>query len=106
QYKVETKVIMTNKKITFEELPSYTLELIMKVDILTKMVTELTKLVEPNQNSNDKMTVEEVAIYLNQSKHTIYKKVSAGEIPHYKRGKLYFIKNEIDSYVLNGKTHP
>lgn len=77
QYKVETKVIMTNKKISLEDLPNLTMELINKVDILTKMVSELAGLVRPEQNSSEKMSLEEVAIYLNQSKHTIYKKVSA-----------------------------
>lgn len=96
---------MENKKISLEDLPNLTMELINKVDILTKMVSELAGLVRPEQNSSEKMSLEEVAKYLNQSKHTIYKKTSKGIIPYHKRGKLYFIKKEIDSYILNGKSH-
>ena len=46
------------------------------------------------------LTVSDVAVYLNIKQKTIYAKVSAGEIPHYKIGALIrFRLNEIDEWL-------
>jgi excisionase family DNA binding protein len=46
--------------------------------------------------------ISEVSAYLNISKHTIYSYCSLGVIPHFKTGKkLWFSREEIDSWVLN-----
>ena len=48
--------------------------------------------------------ISEVSAYLNISKHTIYFYASKGIIPHFKVGKkLFFNKEEIDSWVFSRK---
>jgi len=64
---------------------------------------------ESTQSSNDKKYwgVKEVAEYLGWDERTIYNKVSAREIPHYKvGGSLRFIKEEIDAWVQTQKVEP
>lgn len=53
--------------------------------------------------SKKMLTVEECATYINMTKETLYQKVYNREIPHYKRGKLYFDKNEIDEWLKTTK---
>jgi excisionase family DNA binding protein len=47
-------------------------------------------------------TISEIAAYLSLKQKTLYAKVEAGEIPHYKIGRLIrFRKDEIDSWLEN-----
>ena len=54
-----------------------------------------------NYTMNERlMTLEEVAVYLRLSVHTIYKMAQQGRIPAYKVGKLWrFKKEEIDKWI-------
>jgi len=50
------------------------------------------------------MTVEQASTYLNVAKPTIYGYVCNRTIPYIKKGKkLYFEKNELDSWLLEGR---
>lgn len=50
------------------------------------------------------MSIQEVAEYLDISVGTIYKKTSKREIPFIRKGKrLYFMKHEIDEWLLEGR---
>ena len=88
---------------TFNDLPE-------AVTILTKEVSELKRLLVQNQNpskedqSEQLLTVEETAQFLNLTVPTIYSKVSKGELPVMKRGKrLYFSSTELMAYLKNGR---
>jgi excisionase family DNA binding protein len=62
---------------------------------------------EMNDGLNEKkfLTISEAACYLNVSVSCMYKKTYKREISFYKPGKkiIYFLKEDLDSYVLNGK---
>ena len=49
------------------------------------------------------MNVKEIATYLNCSEATIHKRVANREIPHFKKGRLYFKKSVIDDWMDNGQ---
>lgn len=46
--------------------------------------------------------VTDVADFLGYAVQTVYNKVNRGEIPYYKRGKLYFIPSEIITWLMMG----
>ncbi len=50
------------------------------------------------------MTIEQASTYLNVAKPTLYGYVCNRTIPYIKKGKkLYFEKNELDSWLLEGR---
>ena len=52
------------------------------------------------ENERRLLTISEVAAYLNIKQKSIYAKVSAGEIPHYRIGRLIrFRLDEIDKWL-------
>lgn len=57
--------------------------------------------------SKEFLTVVEAAKYLSISESALYKKTSNKEIPYYVPGgkKIYFLKEDIDNWVLNGKVN-
>lgn len=56
-----------------------------------------------NKKVFDIMNVEQVSEFLNLAIATIYDKTSKNLIPHKKKGKkLYFLRNEIEAWVLDG----
>ncbi len=55
---------------------------------------------EQRQHEGKLLTVSEVSVYLNIKQKTIYAMVGAGEIPHYRIGRLIrFHFNEIDEWL-------
>lgn len=57
-----------------------------------------------NEDSEQLLTVQGAAQFLNLTVPTIYSKVSKGEIPFMKRSKrLYFSKQELTDYVKKGR---
>lgn len=92
-----------NKKYTFEDLPQ-------AVTMLTKEVSEIKRLFMekqeqlPIEQSEQLLTVEGAAQFLNLTVATIYSKVSKGELPVMKRSKrLYFSKTELIDYLKGGR---
>lgn len=91
------------QEITFEQLPQ-------AVAMLTKEISELKQLLllksdqQPITPTEQLLTVQEAADFLNLSVPTIYSKVSRGELPVMKRGKkLHFSNTELMQYLKNGR---
>lgn len=60
--------------------------------------------VEPTEQPEQLLTVQEAAQFLNLTVPTIYSKVSKGELPVMKRSKrLYFSSTELMEYLKDGR---
>jgi len=60
--------------------------------------------VEPTEQPEQLLTVQEAAQFLNLTVPTIYSKVSKGELPVMKRSKrLYFSSAELMEYIKEGR---
>ena len=60
--------------------------------------------VEPTEQPEQLLTVQEAAQFLNLTVPTIYSKVSKGELPVMKRSKrLYFSSTELMEYLKEGR---
>src|SRR5690606_33856922 len=60
--------------------------------------------VEPTEQPEKLLTVQEAAQFLNLTVPTIYSKVSKGELPVMKRSKrLYFSSTELMEYLKEGR---
>jgi len=88
---------------TFDQLPQ-------AVAMLRKEISELKQLMlqksdqQPVTPTEQLLTVQEAANFLNLSVPTIYSKVSRGELPVMKRGKkLHFSNTELMQYLKNGR---
>lgn len=81
--------------------------IIERLDNIEKILLEMLKKDISNSQVSDSeeiMTVDQVAVYLSLSKPTIYGKCSAREIPCFKTGKrVYFMKSEINEWLKTGK---
>lgn len=91
------------EKLTFEKLP-------LAIELLIKEVSELKNLLtEKREQSKTEapekfLTIQEAGEFLNLSVHTLYSKVSKGELPVMKRGKrLYFSSVELMEYIKKGR---
>jgi len=83
---------------TLEQMQKAFVRLCQQVD---RIELQLSKVGQ--SPGNDVMHVEEVASMLGYSKQTIYTKVMRRELPHKKKGRrLYFLRNELLSYINNG----
>lgn len=49
------------------------------------------------------LNVDEVCLYTGLSKSRIYSLCSAHKIPHYKQGKIYFSKKELEQWLTSHK---
>ena len=86
--------------ISFNDLPEAVEELTRKVDELYKIITN----VQPQDTTEQFLTVDETAKFLNLSVPTIYSKVGRREIPFMKRGKrLYFARKDLETYLQGGR---
>jgi excisionase family DNA binding protein len=60
--------------------------------------------VEPTDQPEQLLTIQEAAQFLNLTVPTMYSKVSKGELPVMKRGKrLYFSRTELLEYIKGGR---
>lgn len=91
------------ENLSFDKLPQ-------AVTILTKEISELKQLILNNQNQSEPeqseqfLSIQEAAQFLNLTVPTVYSKVSRGELPYMKRGKrLYFSNTELMDYVKAGR---
>lgn len=69
-------------------------------------VSEIKRLLIPGaiQPKNKLMTLPEAATFLNLSKPTIYRHVSARSIPFHKQGsRLYFIEADLLEWIKSGR---
>lgn len=89
--------------LTFDKLPE-------AVKMLTKEVSELKRLLvekqeqPPTKQTEQLLTVQEAAQFLNLTVPTIYSKVSKNELPVMKRSKrLYFSSTELMEYLKEGR---
>ena len=78
------------------------------MEIIKEELLEIKKLIKQKHILvKEILTLEEAAIYLGQSKSSLYKLTSKKEIPHYIPGgkKIYFKKHEIDDWILKSKVY-
>jgi len=86
----------------FEQLPNV-------VAILSKEIRELKALLlnkaETQPQTNNPLTIKEVAVLTSLSVPTLYGYVQRNEIPYHKKGnRLYFFKSEIiDDWIKTGR---
>ena len=78
-----------------------------RLELIEKAMSSNTSLLkkEDNIKLDDKvLSIDEVSKLLGLAKSTIYSKASRRELPFFKRGKkLYFLENEIITYLKGGK---
>lgn len=88
-------------KITFENLP----EMVDRLFIKLEKIEALLNGQKANEQDTDEMlTVDQAAHFLNLAVPTLYSKVSRREIPASKPGKrLYFSKSELTEYKKSGR---
>ncbi|GAA4851110.1 helix-turn-helix domain-containing protein [Algivirga pacifica] len=77
-----------------------------EINLITEAVTQSLKqqLDLYNVIHKEVMGVEDVAIYLGVSLPTVYRYISTGELPHFKKPgvrKVYFRRTEIDQHFLS-----
>ena len=91
------------KSLSFENLPEAVGRLIEKIDNLEKHLLENSSK-KTTQSSNELMTVDQAAKFLNLAKPTVYSMVSRGELPYMKRSKrLYFSREDLIAYIREGR---
>ena len=80
-----------------------------KVDQLTQLVYELSRMTTPNEqlsvsNRHVLTDIQGAMRITGKAKPTIYANARKGIIPHYKRGnKLYFYEDELYKWIEGGK---
>lgn len=89
------------EELTFNEIPKVLAYLVEQVEILKSQGV--------NQNTSSDLpttiNIEEAAKLVGKAKTTLYNLVHAGNIPAYKKGKkLYFIKEELQAWMLDSPT--
>ena len=96
---------MTEKNITFEDLPKAMTWMMDKLNELTSKVDNLNN--QTAQPQTDQwMNLKELCEYLpnHPAEQTVYGWTSCHLIPFHKRGKrIMFLKSEIDTWLHDGK---
>jgi excisionase family DNA binding protein len=91
------------RHLTFETLPKAVSQIWDKLDNIERLLTEKDSSKSINESEN-LLTVQEAANFLNLAKPTIYSKVHKRELPFMKRGKrLYFSQSELLEYIKEGR---
>ncbi|RXR16313.1 DNA-binding protein [Flavobacterium amnicola] len=89
--------------LTFDNLPNAISELSKKVENIERLLL-LKKEEQITELSEQLLTIQEAASFLNLSVPTVYSKVSKGELPFMKRSKrLYFSSFELMDYLKKGR---
>ena len=89
------------EKITFDSIPE-------ALENMRAEITDIHRMLSGNQPQqkpqNRLMIIDEAAEFLKLSKPTLYRLVSAREIPFHKQsGKLYFLETELLDWVKAGR---
>ena len=96
---------MTEKNITFEDLPKAMTWMMNKLNELTSKVDSINnQSVQPQ--TDQWMNLKELCEYLpnHPAEQTVYGWTSCHQIPFHKRGKrIMFLKSEIDTWLHDGK---
>ena len=91
------------KNLCFENLPEAVGLLIEKIESLEKHLLENSGK-RTTEQSDQLMTVDQAAEFLNLAKPTVYSMVSRGELPYMKRSKrLYFSRKDLIAYIRDGR---
>ena len=96
---------MTEKNITFEDLPKAMTWMMDKLNELTSKVDSINNQSVPPQ-TDQWMNLKELCEYLpnHPAEQTVYGWTSCHQIPFHKRGKrIMFLKSEIDTWLHDGK---
>lgn len=90
------------KEITFEQLPNAVCQLHEKLDSIERLL--LIKSNELQPESEQLLTIQQAAEFLNKKVPTIYGLVQRAEIPVCKQGnRLYFSKQELTDWIKAGR---
>lgn len=88
--------------LTFDQLPQAVASLTQEIGEIKKLLIEKSNL-QSAEITEQLLTVEQAAQFLNLSVPTIYSKVSRGELPVMKRTKrLYFSSTQLMEYLKQG----
>ena len=89
-------------KITFETLPGAVTQLWQKLNSIEQLLQNIN--LNPQQETDRLLTIEEAGQLIRLSVATIYGLVSRSEIPVSKKGKrLYFSKRELIEWAKSGR---
>jgi excisionase family DNA binding protein len=58
---------------------------------------------DSKETESELLTIEQAADFLHLSKATIYSKCSRNELPYMKRGRLYFLRDQLIEYIKAGQ---
>lgn len=100
---------MSDNRIPFDEMPALLLELINKVNALTRTLHEMRSEVSEQkvvvqEDKHVPITLDEVSRLTNKAKGTIYRLTCHNQIPCYKQGRnLVFFKDEILDWLQEDK---
>lgn len=91
------------RKITFDNMPDALGEILNRLGNLESLVSNMTSSNCPPVVEEQRFNITELCEYLpmKPKKQTVYGWVSAKppKIPYHKKGELYFIKSEIDTWL-------
>jgi len=75
--------------------------------ISERVTANILKAVRNEQPTTDQpeqlLTIQQASEFLRLSVQTLYSKVSKGELPVMKRGRLYFSRTELMEYIKEGR---
>jgi len=92
---------MNTENLSFEQLPKAVSLLNSKLEKIERLLLSQN---HHTQTDPDKLlNIKDASQFLNLSIATIYSKCSLGELPHIKRGRLYFDRAELSKYLKDGK---
>ena len=99
---------MTNKELTFNDLPQVVAELRDEVSCMKALLLNLqNRPIQQRENRHRPVTPEQVAEYTNIPLATIYQKLANREIPGTKPGKRWVIYlDEIDKWLEANRKNP
>lgn len=74
------------------------------VNVITSIFERLERIEKYTMlSAKSVMTIEDTSLFTGLSKSRLYTLVSQREIPHYKNGKLYFVRSEIEKWMTRYK---
>ena len=90
----------------FDELPQAVADLQDSVNEIKRLLMAQTQCTSSNPSileSDKLLTVAQTACFLNTTPGAIYQLVHKGNIPHSKKGRLYFSEKELRSWIHSSR---